>query len=220
MEVRGNEYGNCALLVPLGWQMQINIRNLVAKRGTIMTNARASSRVKRIGHMSCGFMAAGVVMNVSTRAWALDVDPPSTPPVQKAPPPAKESNGATVRPIAIRLEGSWSLGTGYSVGITGGYAFHRLFALESTLGWEGGFMHGIMGRLGIPITPSSSLSAGLGATLLWNPFQGEHNWRGTYLWLPGEIGYEYREKEGFTFLLGVSARRLTYTVRGPSDSTW
>ena len=182
-----------------------------------MTNARAWICGKRFGHMTCGFMAAGVVMHVSTQAWALDADPPTTPSVQTATPPAKEPNSATVRPIAIRLEGSLSLLTYYSVGITGGYAFHRMFALEGTWGWEGGFMHGIMARLRIPITPSSSFSVGIGATVLWNPFYDQLNWRGTYVWLPGEIGYEYREKEGFTFLLGVSARRSVYARTRPDS---
>lgn len=167
-------------------------------------------------------ITAMLIMALLLHAFAASADEAASasPPVQEVSPPAKKPNSATVRPIAIRLEGSWSLRTNYSVGMTGGYAFHRLFALEGTLGWEGGFMHGIMGRLRIPITPSSSLSAGIGATLLWVPFGGGYNWRGTYLWLPGEIGYEYREKEGFTFLLGVSARMLAYTSTGSSTSTW
>ena len=131
----------------------------------------------------------------------------------------KERNGAEFRPIAIRLEGTLNLYAHYSVGITGGYAFHRLFALEGTLGWEGGFMPGIMTRLRIPITPSSSVSLGLGATMLWVLRTGEHSVPGTYLWFPGEVGYEYREKEGFTFLIGLGGRLLSYAKHTvPTDS--
>ncbi len=157
-----------------------------------------------------------VAAATSTNAFALDAKPPAKSTLARAK-PSTEPNGATVRPIAIRLEGTLSLLSYYSIGITAGYAFHRLFALEGTAAWEGGFTHGIMGRLRIPMTPSSSLSVGLGATLFWVPWKGEYNLRGTYLWFPGEIGYEYREKEGFTFLVGVGARLLTYAKRVDID---
>lgn len=183
-----------------------------------MTNARTWSRAKRIGRRTSGFMAAGVVMNVSMQAWALDATPPPTVPMQKAPPPAKEPNSATLRPVAIRVEAMTSLYTWYGFGVTAGYAFHPRFALEGSAGWEGeGFSFGGMARLRFPVTGATSISAGVGGTLLWLPWRTGWNWRGTYAWLPAEIGWEYRSPSGFTFFAAASARVLVYSRRIPPD---
>ncbi len=169
--------------------------------------------------LSMASFIASIAMHVTeTNAWALDVDPSPAPPVQKAPPPAKEPNAATVRPIAIRLEAMTSLYTRYGFGVTAGYAFHPKFVLEGSAGWEGeGFTLGGMARLRVPITGTSSISAGVGGTVLWLPWRTGWNWRGTYAWLPVEIGWEYRGTSGFTLFAAASARVLIESQRIPPD---
>jgi hypothetical protein len=153
--------------------------------------------------------AFGFINALPLNAFALDAEPPAKPKATQQT-AAKEPNTATLRPVAIRLEGTLSLLSYYSVGITAGYAFHRMFALEGTAAWEGGFTHGIMGRLRTPVASWSSISVGIGATIHWVPWKGEYNWPGVYVWLPGEIGWEYRTKDGHHFLVGAGARVLTY----------
>ncbi len=161
-----------------------------------------------------------VAAAASTNAFALDMDHPSSKPATSPKTEAKEANTATTRPVAIRLDGTLSLLSYYSVGITAGYAFHRLFALEGTAAWEGGFTHGIMGRLRLPVTSWASISVGIGASVLWVPWKGTHNWPGVYMWLPGEIGWEYRTKGGYHFLIGAGARLLTYANQEGPDFPW
>ncbi|MBK9260033.1 MAG: hypothetical protein IPM54_09380 [Polyangiaceae bacterium] len=92
---------------------------------------------------------------------------------------------------------------------------------EGTAAYQFGFKHGAMGRFRIPITPSSSISTGVGVTIQWIPWNDHRGPPGLDLWLPAEVGYEYRG-EGFV-LVGLGASYWLYAYRdysGFSDSTF
>jgi|GEM_PF-5009416 len=161
--------------------------------------------------------AVVLVIGTPQTASALDVDPPPAKATTTASATATQPNGATVRPIAIRIEGTVSSLSAYSAGMTAGYAFHPMFALEGTLAWEEGFTHGVMGRLRIPMTPASSISLGVGGTLLWVPWTHRYHPPGVFFWLPAEVGYEYRGKGEITLLVGIGIRYFAYAKREPYD---